>query len=51
MIRAVLAFAGLMFTALTAAAEEEIVLGLSQAEVSITTNFDGSEILVYGAQP
>ncbi|QFT59004.1 Putative transmembrane protein [Sulfitobacter sp. THAF37] len=28
---------------------EEIVLGLSQAEVSITTNFDGSEILVYGA--
>ena len=49
MIRAVLAFAGLMFTALTAAAEEEIVLGLSQAEVSITTNFDGSEILVYGA--
>ena len=49
MIRAVLAFAGLLLTALTAAAEEEIVLGLSQAEVSITTNCDGSEILVYGA--
>lgn len=32
-----------------ARAAEEIVLGLSQAEVSITTNFDGSEILVYGA--
>ncbi|MFD2740339.1 TIGR02186 family protein [Sulfitobacter aestuarii] len=31
------------------ASAEEIVLGLSQAEVSITTNFDGSEILVYGA--
>jgi uncharacterized protein (TIGR02186 family) len=30
-------------------ADEEIVLGLSQAEVSITTNFNGSEILVYGA--
>ena len=28
---------------------EEIVLGLSQAEVAITTNFNGSEILVYGA--
>ena len=28
---------------------EDIVLGLSQAEVSITTNFNGSEILVYGA--
>lgn len=49
MIRAILAFAGLLLTALTATAEEEIVLGLSQAEVSITTNFDGSEILVYGA--
>tara|TARA_R110002049_G_scaffold23781_4_gene84526 strand:- start:29294 stop:30061 length:768 start_codon:yes stop_codon:yes gene_type:complete len=34
---------------LAATANEEIVLGLSQAEVSITTNFDGSEILVYGA--
>ena len=35
--------------ALPARANEEIVLGLSQAEVSITTNFNGSEILVYGA--
>lgn len=30
-------------------AAEEVVLGLSQDEVSITTNFDGSEILIYGA--
>jgi uncharacterized protein (TIGR02186 family) len=32
-----------------ARADEGIVLGLSQAEVSISTNFDGSEILIYGA--
>ena len=29
--------------------EESIVAGLSQNEVSITANFDGSEILVFGA--
>ncbi len=28
---------------------EEVVLGLSQDRVSITTNFDGSEILIFGA--
>lgn len=28
---------------------EEVVLGLSQNRVSITTNFDGSEILIFGA--
>jgi len=28
---------------------EEVVLGLSKDEVAITTNFDGSEILVFGA--
>ncbi|MEM6481731.1 MAG: TIGR02186 family protein [Pseudomonadota bacterium] len=28
---------------------EEVVLGLSMSEVEITTNFDGSEILVFGA--
>lgn len=28
---------------------EEVVLGLSQDEVSISTNFDGSEIIIYGA--
>ena len=43
------ALVALLALALPAAADEEIVLGLSQAEVSITTNFDGSEILVYGA--
>lgn len=32
-----------------AAAAEEVVLGLSQDSVSITTNFDGSEILIFGA--
>lgn len=31
------------------AADEEVVLGLSQNKVSITTNFDGSEILIFGA--
>lgn len=31
------------------AAPEAIVAGLSQSRVSITANFDGSEILVYGA--
>ena len=31
MMRALIAFLGLCFTALTATAEEEIVLGLSQA--------------------
>ena len=28
---------------------EEVVLGLSSDQVSISTNFDGSEILIYGA--
>lgn len=38
----------LVFTAPFLAAEE-VVLGLSNNQVSITTNFDGSEILVFGA--
>jgi uncharacterized protein (TIGR02186 family) len=33
----------------SAAQEENIVLGLSQSQVSINTNFDGSEILLFGA--
>ena len=45
MIRAI---AVLMMLALPAGAEE-IVAGLSQTEVSITSNFTGSEIIVYGA--
>ena len=28
---------------------EEVVLGMSQTEVAITANFDGSEILIFGA--
>ena len=32
-----------------AAAQEVIVSGLSQNRVSITADFDGSEILIYGA--
>lgn len=31
------------------AEEEEVVLGLSQNRVQITANFDGSEILIFGA--
>lgn len=38
----------LMFIALPARAEE-VVLGLSSDSVAISTNFDGSEILIYGA--
>ena len=45
MIRAITV---LMMLALPAGAEE-IVAGLSQTEVSITSNFTGSEIIVYGA--
>ena len=33
----------------TLAVSEEIVLGLSSDQVSIDTNFDGSEILIFGA--
>lgn len=47
MIRAALLALGLL--ALPAAASETIVAGLSQSRVSITANFDGSEILIYGA--
>lgn len=44
------ALAILIALALPAAAQEEsIVVGLSQSSVSITTDFVGSEILVYGA--
>lgn len=35
--------------ALPARASEEVVLGLSQNRVAITANFDGSEILIFGA--
>lgn len=39
----------LMVLMLTPARAEEIVAGLSQNRVAITVNFDGSEILVFGA--
>ena len=39
-----------LFLALvTPLSAEEVVVGLSQSRISITTNFDGSEILIFGA--
>lgn len=46
MIRAALV---LLTLALPVAAQEQIVAGMSQNRVSITADFDGSEILIYGA--
>jgi uncharacterized protein (TIGR02186 family) len=46
MIRALLIMLAL---ALPVAAQEQIVAGMSQNRVSITADFDGSEILIYGA--
>jgi uncharacterized protein (TIGR02186 family) len=46
MIRALALFLALT---LPAAAQEVIVSGMSQNRVSITADFDGSEILIYGA--
>lgn len=45
MVRLALIF---MLSVLPAAAEE-VVAGLSQSRIAITTNFDGSEILIFGA--
>jgi uncharacterized protein (TIGR02186 family) len=39
----------LLALALPAFAQEQIVAGMSQNRVSITADFDGSEILIYGA--
>lgn len=39
----------LLLVTLPAQANEEVVLGLSQNRVAITANFDGSEILIFGA--
>ena len=39
----------LLALALPAQAAEEVVLGLSQDRVAITANYDGSEILIFGA--
>ncbi|MES2914081.1 MAG: TIGR02186 family protein [Pseudomonadota bacterium] len=43
------ALALILVLSLPAAAQEMIVSGLSQNRVSITADFDGSEILIYGA--
>lgn len=47
-MKRVLLILALFLAPLTAVAEE-VVAGLSQNRISITTNFDGSEILVFGA--
>ena len=47
MIRCILAF--LLICPTFLAAGEEVVLGLSKDKVAITTSFDGSEILIFGA--
>jgi len=38
-----------LWSVTTAQADEEIVLGLSQDKVAITAQFDGSDILIFGA--
>lgn len=43
------AFLTLLFLIPTLASAEEVVLGLSKDNVAITTSFDGSEILIFGA--
>jgi uncharacterized protein (TIGR02186 family) len=44
----ILAF-GLMVGAFGTGSAEEVVLGLSKDKISISTSFDGSEILIFGA--
>lgn len=39
----------LLLPAAAARAEEAVVAGLSQSKIAITANFDGSDILIYGA--
>ena len=48
MIRAALILMSALWATL-AAAQEEVVLGLSQNRVQINARFDGSEILIFGA--
>ena len=47
-MRALLALL-ILLTALPLRAEEQAVVGLSQNRVSLTVNFEGSEILIFGA--
>ena len=50
MIRAfVILLAALLWTGTAQAVEERVIAGLSQTHVSITTDFAGSEIFIYGA--
>ncbi len=49
MIRLAIAWLLLALPAFAQTGAEQIVAGLSQNRVSITANFDGSEILIYGA--
>lgn len=49
MKRIFLILAVLLAPVAAAAQDETVVAGLSQNEVSITANFDGSEILIFGA--
>ncbi|QFS84115.1 Putative transmembrane protein [Roseivivax sp. THAF40] len=49
-MRRLLALAAMLLAAaLPAKAAEDVVLDLSQDSVSISTNFDGSDLLIYGA--
>ena len=45
MLRYIIAFCMLTLPAMA----EEVVLGLSKDEVAITTSFDGSDVLIFGA--
>ena len=45
MLRYIIAFIMLTLPAMA----EEVVLGLSKDEVAITTSFDGSDVLIFGA--
>ena len=49
MIRVIATAALLLLAFATGAAPERVVAGLSQDEVAITANFNGSEILIFGA--
>lgn len=49
MLRLLAALCLLSLSVAGAAAKEEVVLGLSQDRVAITANFDGSDILIFGA--
>ncbi len=49
MIRVLLSLFALIFLSVPAAAQEEVVAGLSQNRVSIDATFVGSEILIFGA--